>query len=150
MFTGTHLLMLVMRSTKWSRKLSVAKSNSDDHDFVLPVLRIEESKKQVQAKDISDEAVIGLVRACDEARCNGDETWGWHGGRPGYQRPPEHEAALGKQPKEPTGHWANRFDICKALGNPPEKVVLAKLRSLIKRGLLAGCACGCRGDFELP
>lgn len=29
----------------------------------------------------------------------------------------------------------------------PPKVVLAKMRSLIKRGLVRGCACGCRGDF---
>ena len=32
----------------------------------------------------------------------------------------------------------------------PEKVALAKMRSLIKRGLVDGCPCGCRGDFELP
>lgn len=95
----------------------------------------------MQAKDILDEAVIELVRACAEARCNGDENWGWHGGRPGYNA---------GDPNPPKGHWANRFDITKALGNPPEKVVLAKLRSLVKRGLLDGCACGCRGDFELP
>lgn len=31
----------------------------------------------------------------------------------------------------------------------PEKVVLAKARKLIRRGLLDGCYCGCRGDFEL-
>lgn len=30
----------------------------------------------------------------------------------------------------------------------PQKVVLAKARKLIKRGLVSGCACGCRGDFE--
>ena len=31
----------------------------------------------------------------------------------------------------------------------PVKLVLAKLRSLIRRGLITGCACGCRGDFEI-
>jgi len=31
----------------------------------------------------------------------------------------------------------------------PDKVVLAKMRSLIKRGLVSGCACGCRGDFQI-
>lgn len=31
----------------------------------------------------------------------------------------------------------------------PYKVMLAKMRSLIKRGLVGGCACGCRGDFYL-
>lgn len=30
----------------------------------------------------------------------------------------------------------------------PNKVVLAKARKLVLRGLLSGCACGCRGDFE--
>src|SRR5678815_4892395 len=95
----------------------------------------------MQAKDISDDAVISLVRACNEARCNGDETWGWHGGRPGYKHDPNTPAQ---------GHWANLYDITKALGNPPEKVVLAKLRRLINRGLITGCGCGCRGDFEIP
>lgn len=31
----------------------------------------------------------------------------------------------------------------------PDKLVRAKMRSLIRRGLVSGCACGCRGDFEL-
>lgn len=31
----------------------------------------------------------------------------------------------------------------------PWKVVLAKMRSLIKRKLVDGCGCGCRGDFNL-
>jgi hypothetical protein len=32
----------------------------------------------------------------------------------------------------------------------PAKIVLAKARSLIKRGLIEGCCCGCRGDFRRP
>jgi hypothetical protein len=31
----------------------------------------------------------------------------------------------------------------------PWKVILSKCQSLIDRGLLDGCTCGCRGDFEL-
>jgi hypothetical protein len=31
----------------------------------------------------------------------------------------------------------------------PHKVVIAKAKRLIGRGLLEGCICGCRGDFEL-
>lgn len=31
----------------------------------------------------------------------------------------------------------------------PRKVVLAKLKALIGQGLLDGCACGCRGDFQI-
>lgn len=31
----------------------------------------------------------------------------------------------------------------------PRKVISAKLRSLAKRGLIDGCPCGCRGDYQL-
>lgn len=31
----------------------------------------------------------------------------------------------------------------------PEKLQLAKMRRLIKRDLVGGCVCGCRGDFEI-
>lgn len=31
----------------------------------------------------------------------------------------------------------------------PDKLVLAKMQKLIDRGLVDGCTCGCRGDFEL-
>lgn len=31
----------------------------------------------------------------------------------------------------------------------PCKVALAKMRSLHRRGLVGGCGCGCRGDFEI-
>ena len=31
----------------------------------------------------------------------------------------------------------------------PDKLRLAKMRTLIKRDLVGGCACGCRGDFEI-
>lgn len=31
----------------------------------------------------------------------------------------------------------------------PQKLVLAKMRTLIRRELVSGCACGCRGDFEI-
>lgn len=29
------------------------------------------------------------------------------------------------------------------------KILMAKFRSLKKRGLCGGCVCGCRGDFEI-
>lgn len=31
----------------------------------------------------------------------------------------------------------------------PERVILAKMRALVSRKLVIGCACGCRGDFHL-
>lgn len=58
-------------------------------------------------------------------------------------------------------HWCNRFptelggepnpeSIFHAIpaGTPP-KVGLAKMRALIKKKLVDGCACGCRGDFVI-
>ena len=58
---------------------------------------------------------------------------------------------------------ATRWDVAAVLvgrpcdvGRPPvdyldmpERLVRAKARKLIRRGLLEGCACGCRGDFEV-
>lgn len=41
--------------------------------------------------------------------------------------------------------WAMRGNV---LPEYPEKVVLAKARKLIRRGVLEGCACGCRGDWR--
>ncbi len=32
-------------------------------------------------------------------------------------------------------------------GNCPEKLMLAKMGMMIRRGVVDGCACGCRGDF---
>ena len=31
----------------------------------------------------------------------------------------------------------------------PEKLLLAKMAMLIRRGVVDGCACGCRGDFVI-
>lgn len=46
---------------------------------------------------------------------------------------------------EPAMHW----DLQKRFDYYPAKVVTAKLRKAIKRGLVDGCCCGCRGDFRL-
>lgn len=44
--------------------------------------------------------------------------------------------------------WADRAALAEYMPYPP-KVILAKARSMIRRGLILGCACGCRGDFRL-
>ena len=63
----------------------------------------------------------------------------------------------------PWGIGSSRWDVAAVLAghpedvagspqdysNMPDKVVLAKARKLIKRGLVDGCACGCRGDFTV-
>jgi len=41
------------------------------------------------------------------------------------------------------------FAIQDAFAPIPHQVVLAKLRSMLKRKLLTGCDCGCRGDFSV-
>lgn len=31
----------------------------------------------------------------------------------------------------------------------PDKLILSKMRKMILKELVAGCTCGCRGDFEI-
>lgn len=55
-------------------------------------------------------------------------------------------------PDEPLTHptrWVLMTELEKALPAVPRKVILAKMRALMKKGLVSGCGCGCRGDFEL-
>lgn len=44
--------------------------------------------------------------------------------------------------------WARSVLRACPYGTPP-KVALAKMRRLMRRGLVTGCGCGCRGDFEI-
>ncbi|MGW7630554.1 hypothetical protein ACWGKO_16690 [Streptomyces griseoincarnatus] len=61
--------------------------------------------------------------------------------------------AVRESARTPSG-WAMRWDVHTALeavmGPVPEKVVLAKAKKLIRAKKMDGCACGCRGDFQLP
>ncbi len=46
----------------------------------------------------------------------------------------------------------NELDVRNVMPNGfdlPDKLVIAKMRNLIYKGLVEGCACGCRGDFEI-
>jgi hypothetical protein len=53
------------------------------------------------------------------------------------------------------GRWCNWYfgderDVHRAMpAGIPDKLVLAKMQTLHRRGLVDGCFCGCRGDFEL-
>ena len=57
--------------------------------------------------------------------------------------------------KEKQGEWCtlhNGFN--NSIGNAmpegiPIKLRLSVMRNLINRGLVEGCPCGCRGDFEI-
>lgn len=45
--------------------------------------------------------------------------------------------------------WSMTGDIQANLNQYPPKVVLAKLKSLVKRQVIGGCACGCKGNFYI-
>lgn len=45
--------------------------------------------------------------------------------------------------------WVSIWEMEPLFPAMPAKVVAAKFRQLLKRGLLDGCPCGCRGDLEL-
>jgi len=47
------------------------------------------------------------------------------------------------------GIWSNTTIVAEKYSEFPFKVVAAKLSKLLRRGLLTGCDCGCRGDWEL-
>lgn len=96
-----------------------------------------------QAKDISDTTFIAAVRlCCSNRRAPTATIW-------------DVAAAL-------CGDWSYLNRAAQyargVLDDPPEiqpypwmpvKVVRAKARRLIRRGLIQGCVCGCRGDFQV-
>ena len=45
--------------------------------------------------------------------------------------------------------WVMRWDLDEAFPAVPRRLMFAKCNRLIARGLLTGCTCGCRGDYEL-
>lgn len=54
------------------------------------------------------------------------------------------------------GTWANWFDakyensVRRAMpANVPEKLICAKMAQMIRKGVVDGCPCGCRGDYVL-
>lgn len=77
------------------------------------------SARGMQCKDIADVPVLAFLDGLDGQPA----TWCWpHGGN----------------------------DVAFVMpDSTPPKLVLAKMRMLMKRGLVDGCGCGCRGDFEL-
>lgn len=80
---------------------------------------LAEMMKKVQCKDLSTIIILKFL-----AKYQGRwSTWG-----EGYVMPTVQDA----MPK-----------------GTPEKLQLAKMRSLHKRELVGGCPCGCRGDWEI-
>ena len=78
----------------------------------------------MQCKDIPDMPILRFLDQCRDGDSPRWATWGdGHGVMPTVQdaMPP----------------------------GTPEKLQLAKMSRLMRRGLVVGCDCGCRGDFEL-
>jgi len=89
----------------------------------------------MKAADINDEEFLEVVRKYNDGEMP-DEVISW----PNH---PEWKEQIISGPR-----WALVWDMAKYF-DAPHKVILAKARKLIKKGFLSGCACGCRGDFEV-
>ncbi len=89
---------------------------------------------KVQAKDIQDQPILEYL-----AKFQGQWTSLWNG----YFKGREDELHMGKK-------IGIVNDVYYAMPEgTPKKVALAKMKSLHKKGLVGGCTCGCRGDFEI-
>jgi len=58
---------------------------------------------------------------------------------------------LAKNPEQwHNWYFGNDFDVTQVMPEVvPEKLRLAKMKMLIRRGVVNGCDCGCRGDFVI-
>lgn len=46
--------------------------------------------------------------------------------------------------------WDSKYSIVRAFPEGvSEKLIIAKMKQMIKKRLVCGCACGCRGDFTI-
>lgn len=88
-----------------------------------------------QAKDIDD---VFFLRCVDWCQMCPTPPSTLHGvANPGYY------------PLRHLPHWVFTWNLEYLMPIFPSEVILAKASALIRRGLLTGCDCGCRGDFEL-
>jgi hypothetical protein len=82
------------------------------------------------ARDIPDEVFLDAVRS---ARGNWARDWAMVA---------DVRAVLGGLPIDQRTYYEEVPGV-------PRKVVIAKAKRLIDRGVMRGCTCGCRGDFEI-
>lgn len=74
----------------------------------------------MKTKDIPELPILALLMASNYPLNTGE---------------PSNQNACSIRPAFP--EWAN------------DKLIRSKMKSLIHRNLVTGCACGCRGDFEI-
>jgi len=91
----------------------------------------------MKAADISDEAFLDAIRTVHRVRHHDNPQW--------------IGASIWDIAATLEGHpeWCGQSQATDGSVQIPEKVVRAKARRLVKRGLVDGCTCGCRGDFEI-
>lgn len=62
-------------------------------------------------------------------------------------------AVLALRPGEPHTHWFIATNMPRVYDpgwpDAPEKLLLARLRAMVRKGLVTGCGCGCRGDWSV-
>jgi hypothetical protein len=92
-------------------------------------------KGRFQAKDIDD---VFFLRCVDWCSMHPEPPNILHGGKK-----PSH------YPLDQLPHWVFMWNLEAMMPMFPEEVILSKARRLEARGLIKGCTCGCRGDFEL-
>lgn len=98
-----------------------------------PKVRITEAqrkKKIAQAKDIPQQALYDLIK-----------------GLRGVPKP--YRSYPGLTWYDNKTRWVMRDELCAAWPEIPPKVIIAKARNMIAKGIIDGCPCGCRGDFEI-
>jgi hypothetical protein len=84
-----------------------------------------------QAKDIDDRF---FLRCVDWARWERNPPVPFKSQSPGFSNFP---------------HWVFTWNLACLMPAFEERLIVAKAAQLKKRGLVDGCCCGCRGDFEL-
>lgn len=80
----------------------------------------EEIPRKLQCKDIPDEIILRFLLSRKGIWC----TWF-------------------------PAKWDNSSVMNAVDSSLPGKLVHAKMKMLMRRGLVTGCPCGCRGDFEI-
>lgn len=57
---------------------------------------------------------------------------------------------VGLKQRELGGRWVCTWDFEGTMyADLPDRLFRAKMKNLIKHGLIDGCACGCRGDYQI-
>lgn len=85
--------------------------------------------KRLQGKDLSTETILQFLSVH-----SGRHKWtGW----------------WANIPNKDWGDWSIANQFPGIIDRSNEVVLLRKMNRLIKKGYVAGCACGCRGDFYL-